>query len=107
MQDAPTIEELLEAVAEFLQREVAPQLNDPRLRFRALVSANVLAVSRRELEEGEPLLEAELRRLATLLGDSEPPPQSLTALRARVETQNEALATGIRDGAIKRPPAVT
>jgi hypothetical protein len=39
MNDRPTVDELLEAVSEYLLEEVAPAAKSHRARFRALVAA--------------------------------------------------------------------
>jgi hypothetical protein len=49
--DAPTAVELLEAVREWLDREVVAA-TDGRLRFHARVAANVIGMVERELELG-------------------------------------------------------
>jgi hypothetical protein len=49
--DRPTALELIEAVSEFLAGEIAPALDDHRLRFRTLVALNALAIAYRELEQ--------------------------------------------------------
>lgn len=67
MQDKPTDRELLAAVVQFLHTELAPTLTDSRLKFRALVAANVLTIVGRELEIGDVQVEAERTRLLKLL----------------------------------------
>jgi len=63
----PTRDELLEAVAEFLEKRVIPRV-DAHTAFHTRVAVNVLAIVRRELEHG-PRLDAEERtRLKRLLG---------------------------------------
>lgn len=63
----PSRDELLEAVAEFLEKRVIPRV-DAHTAFHTRVAVNVLAISRRELEHG-PRLDAEERtRLKRLLG---------------------------------------
>ena len=47
--DRPTPEELVEAVREFLEREILPTLDDHRLKFRTLVAINGLGIAEREL----------------------------------------------------------
>jgi Domain of unknown function (DUF6285) len=54
----PSTAELLEAVREFLEREVMPA-TDGRLRFHARVAANVIAQIEREFELGSPDLAAD------------------------------------------------
>jgi hypothetical protein len=69
VQDRPTAPELLDAVAAFLEHDVAPAL-DARQRFHARVAVNVLGILRREWELG-PAQEAAQRELLTgLLGRS-------------------------------------
>jgi hypothetical protein len=60
--DAPTAKELLEAVREWLDRDVIPA-TDGRLRFHARVASNVLGMVEREIELGP---EQELRHRARL-----------------------------------------
>jgi hypothetical protein len=63
----PTRDELLEAVAEFLEDRVMPKL-DKHTAFHTRVAVNVLSILRRELTVG-PTLDAEEReRLTELLG---------------------------------------
>ena len=48
--DPPPAHELLLLVAEFLAQELAPAQEDPKLRYRTLVAANLLRIARRELD---------------------------------------------------------
>jgi hypothetical protein len=48
MSDRPSVGELAAAVREFLESEVLPTLDDPRLRFRTLVAMNALGIVERE-----------------------------------------------------------
>jgi hypothetical protein len=98
MQDRPDARELTEAVAEFLEREILPALNDQRLRFRALVAANVLKILARELEAGDAPLRAEWRRLARLLNRGADMPARAEELRGAVLQMNRELAARIRAG---------
>jgi hypothetical protein len=50
--DAPSAAQLVEAVREWLERDVMPS-TEGRLRFHARVAANVLAIVERELELGD------------------------------------------------------
>ena len=68
MHDRPSAAELCEAVRGFLETEVAPTLQDPRLRFRTLVAINALAIAGRDLANGEALARNEAALLADLLG---------------------------------------
>ena len=61
--DRPTPRELVEAVREFVERELLPTIADQRLRFRALVALNALGIAERQLEEQpEPEPDWELAR---------------------------------------------
>ena len=110
MQDRPDLKELIESVRRFLEEEVIPVAGDPRLRFRARVAANVLAVAARERELEETLLREERRRLAVVLatGDAAAsgpePPVSAADLRREVEALNGELARRIRAGTIAAGP---
>jgi hypothetical protein len=63
--DAPSAAELVEAVREWLERDVLPDAAG-RLRFHARVAVNVLAVVERELVLGPAQAEAHAERLARL-----------------------------------------
>lgn len=54
MSDRPTARELAAAVREFLETEVLPPLDDPRMRFRTLVAMNALSIVERESPPPEP-----------------------------------------------------
>ncbi len=62
---SPTSAELLEAVREWLERDVMAS-TDGRLRFHARVAANVLATVERELSVGAEQQAAHQERLASL-----------------------------------------
>lgn len=84
MRDRPTAAELLQAVGEFLERELLPALEDPGLRFQTLVALNALGIARRELALGEALEGEEGRELAALLGREGPLGELLRTLAARI-----------------------
>ena len=69
LQPRPTAAELLEAVREFLERDVVG-VDEPsaRVGFHARVAANVLAIVERELTLGPDLETADHGRLRDLLG---------------------------------------
>ncbi len=103
MQDRPAATELLAAVRQFLREEVAPALGDPRLRFRALIAANVVGIVERELTGEEGRLLAEWERLGALLGAgaaliAEPPPDTLDELRAAIDAGKRELCARIQAG---------
>jgi len=110
MQDRPDLKELIESVRRFLEEEVIPVAGDPRLRFRARVAANVLAVAARERELEETLLREERRRLAEVLATGDAAavgpeaPVSAADLRREVEALNGELARRIRAGTIAAGP---
>ena len=81
MQDRPHAAELAEAVREFIETEILPGIDDPRLRFRALVAANGLGILERELTIGPPLVRREVGSLARLLGREDPVPDDVDGLR--------------------------
>ena len=93
MSDRPTASELADAVREFLESEVLPSVQDPRLRFRLLVAANALSIARRELEMGDDLSREELALLRPL-GDAPPPGTP----RGQALALSTALARRIRRG---------
>jgi hypothetical protein len=63
--DAPTAAQLVEAVREFLERDVMPAV-DGQVRFHARVAVNVLGMVERELALGADQRTAHARRLADL-----------------------------------------
>ena len=67
MREQPSAAELIDAVAEFITRDLAPTLTG-RLAFHARVAANVLAIVKRELTLGLDADRADAARLAALLG---------------------------------------
>lgn len=105
MQDRPDARELVEAVSAFLEREIIPTLTEPRLRFRALVAANVLAIVSRELASDDAALREEWQRLTQLLGGraSEPPGRN-AELRDEVLALSRELCASIRSGAADEEP---
>ncbi len=96
MQDRPTYDELLEAVASFLTNDVMPSTTG-RINFHARVASNVVEMVRRELATRERHLTDEWEGLDVLLAD-EPRPRSLTELTDRLHERNANLAQRIRDG---------
>jgi hypothetical protein len=70
MQYRPEHTDLLEAIQEFLLKEMLPFVKDnDALAYKTLVSWNMLGVVARELKNGRTLLEADAALLAELLGE--------------------------------------
>ncbi|MGI8926569.1 MAG: DUF6285 domain-containing protein [Tepidiformaceae bacterium] len=96
MQDHPTMEELLGAIAGFLRDDVMPNTSG-RVQFHARVSANVLDILQRQLRHEEAHIATEWAGLDGLLGPQAMPP-SPTALREALHRRNEDLARRVREG---------
>jgi hypothetical protein len=96
VQDRPSIEELVDAVRGFLEKDAIPAL-DGTAKFHARVAANVLAIVGRELALEPAHLTAEWQRLDALLGP-EAMPVDYPALRAAVRARTETLCERIRAG---------
>lgn len=105
MQDRPTAAELLDATRDFVQGEVAAAVEERRLRFRALIAANLLAIVEREEALGHGQLAAEQVRLMELLGHrrpTDPVPRS-EQLGAEVAALSAELCRRIRSGEFDTP----
>jgi hypothetical protein len=83
MREQPTAAELIDAVSEFISRDVAPTLTG-RLAFHARVAVNVLAIVRRELLQGPDADRADAQRLAALLGEAGDPAALTEALCQKI-----------------------
>ena len=83
MQDAPSPEQLLQAVARYLRDEAGPALaraGDSALAYQAKVAANMLDIAGRQIDKAPAEQAAEQARLQDLLGDA----GSLEALNQRL-----------------------
>jgi hypothetical protein len=98
MQDLPSAQGLIEAVAQFIEREVTPTITDHRLKFRSLIAANVLAIVNRELATGDSLLRTEWQRLAVLTNEPDAAPANSNALREGLQRRSQDLCKRIRAG---------
>ena len=88
MRDRPTATELVEATREFLEHEILPTVDDPRLRFRTLVAMNALAIAGRDLAAGDAgPPEDELRELARRIRSGDVPDGALALLKRHVEAK--------------------
>lgn len=96
MQDRPTAEELLDALADFM-RDRAAHARDRWERFQFQVAANSLGIIRRELEMEEGLMRKEWGGLDRLLGP-EAIPDTEALLKERLLERNGRLVEGIRAG---------
>ncbi|GIW13036.1 MAG: hypothetical protein KatS3mg062_0475 [Tepidiforma sp.] len=102
MQDRPTIDELLEAVAGYLRDDVMPNTQG-RLSFHARVSMNVIEMLRRELATIEDHYAREWDGLDRLLG-VEPMPPRLAVVREALLKRNAELCERIRKGEADEGP---
>ncbi|HVM98921.1 MAG TPA: DUF6285 domain-containing protein [Caulobacteraceae bacterium] len=84
MREQPGLTELIDAVSEFITRDLAPTLTG-RLAFHARVAANVLAIVKREVEQGPAADLADAHRLAALLGGEGDPATQTEELCRRIE----------------------
>jgi Domain of unknown function (DUF6285) len=100
MHDRPSAAELCDAVRGFLEDEVVQTIEDPRLRFRALVAINALGIAGRDLARGDALAREEAALLAELLGAQ----RSGAPPREEARTLSAELCRRIRAGT---PPAGT
>jgi hypothetical protein len=100
MQDRPSMNELTLAVREFLETEIVPVLNDPRLKFRTLVAMNALGMIARESELEEALVREECSSLLALLGSDAVVVTAFASVKAQVLEANTDLAKRIRSGAV-------
>ncbi len=97
MQDRPTAIELLEAAAQFVEREIV-SVTEGQRQFQSRVVANVMRVVAREIEMGEPLMRAEVDALAALLGEQKPHLHVTGDVRKAALKFNEMLSEKIRNG---------
>ena len=97
MQDRPTSIELLEAAADFVDREIVPAIEGAR-QFQARVVANVMRIVAREIQQEDPAARIEVKALARLLGRDAPHLHSLDDLRKASTSMGEELSARIRAG---------
>ena len=97
MQDRPTSAELLEAAADFVDRELVPAIEGAR-QFQARVVANVMRIVAREIQHEDPAVRIEVKALARLLGRDAPHLHSLDDLRKASASMGEELSARIHAG---------
>jgi hypothetical protein len=101
MQDRPSKEALLDALAGFLLQQVRPSIADPGLSFRVLIAANLATVVAAEIRSEEAQDEAELARLQALLPEVRATRGSTRdELHAAIRTLNTALCRQLRSDRI-------
>lgn len=88
MQDQPTPQEVLTAVANWMRNELLP-VAPASVSFHVRVAANAIDLALRQLAQEPGANAAELGRLGALLGQ-----------QGDLETLNAALAAAIRNGAV-------
>jgi hypothetical protein len=96
MQDRPTIDELLEAVAGYLRDDVMANTSG-RTNFHGRVAMNAVEMIRREISTIEDHYSREWDGLDHVLG-VQPMPPHLSAVRAGLVERNRALSERIRAG---------
>ncbi|MEI1278905.1 DUF6285 domain-containing protein [Leptospira venezuelensis] len=97
MQDKPSATELLEAIQDFLMKEVLPEFRDKDLlAYKTLVSWNMLGVISREIRSGEESLDKELMRLSSLLKKKSEFPKTWNEKKNLTSSWNEELRDIIR-----------
>ena len=96
MQDRPTLDELLEAVAGYLRDDVMANTSG-RTNFHGRVAMNVVEMVRREIATIEDHYSREWDGLDHLLGVAPMPPH-LSAVREELLKRNQQLSEMIRSG---------
>ena len=97
MQDRPTAVELLEAAADFVEREVLPATKG-RVQFQSRVVANVMRIVAREIQLEDRSLRAEVKALARLLAEPDPHLHGLDDLQKASHQLGDKLSAKIRAG---------
>ena len=86
--DRPNVDELLEAVEEFLRDKAMPAL-EGHLNFNARVAANVVGICRREIAQSPQIEADQIARMVAILGHD-----------GDIRELNRELCLLIRDGGI-------
>ena len=97
MQDRPTLDELLEAVARYLRDDVMVNTTG-RTQFHGRVAMNAVEMARREIAAIEEHYAHEWEGLDHILG-TQPMPPRLAEMREGLLERNRTLSQQIRDGA--------
>lgn len=98
MQDRPSANDLLEAIADFLIKEIYPAVKEnDLLMYKTLVSWNMLGVLAREQKLQDEILQQELTELSALLKKDIPQEfQNSASIKSLLQTWQEELAHKIR-----------
>jgi hypothetical protein len=94
--ERPNARELADAVREFLEMEILPDVDDPRLRFRTLVAMNALSIVARESPEPGPQSEDDAA-LARRIRSGDVRPGDLEDLRTHVRAALEIASPAYRE----------
>jgi hypothetical protein len=100
MRQTPTKEELLGAVADFLETDLRAAITDKALAFRARIAANVLRSVALESVGEDAADRDELTSLRWVLGQAGDPPSDRKQLRRDLRKLNATLAEQLRQGAL-------
>lgn len=99
MQDSPERKVILEHVAKWLARDLAPVIEDQALAFRVKIAAHLVGQVCRELH-AEPIADPmELAGLAAVFGQ-QPAAESPEARQDQIRALEARLAGGLREGEI-------
>ncbi|HIF62565.1 MAG TPA: hypothetical protein EYG16_05385 [Deltaproteobacteria bacterium] len=98
MKDYPPADELLEAVAAFLDEEVKPLLKGGQ-RFKSIVAANACRVVAREAAGKTALVEEQRRGLSELLGKDGELPAAVSGDDSSADELGRELCAAIAEGA--------
>lgn len=98
--DRPTVDELVEAVREWLERDVITT-TDGRLRFHARVAANMLSMVERELAVGDEQAARHAERL-TALGMSDDAELAAAIADRRLEDRAAELRALLRESVVDK-----
>ncbi|HBS04030.1 MAG TPA: hypothetical protein DEA96_03620 [Leptospiraceae bacterium] len=98
MQDRPDAADLLEAVGDFLKKDILPAVrNDDLLSYKTLVSWNMLGILAREVKVGGRSLAVDINELAALLNRTPPEPSlDYPGAVEQARKMKEELSTEIR-----------
>lgn len=104
MQDLPEKAMLLDALAQFLDKQLRPKLEDPALAFRVRIATHLSQLVAREIRAEDQHDLAEIARLREVLGRAEEAPPLPRALRHQaILEMKRALSKTVRDADLDEP----